>query len=179
MNAFADVFEHGARFPHRGITGFVCLRTDKSESAANTDNPNEYLLPTTTQRLNAQAHAYGMTLSDGMILSAQEHGQKHIIEFGVTAKRRTRPAVLRNRIKRLLRESLRLAVTRQPEAFEAIERIVLVCTTIPEHSRTLGLAEIAASVERIITNAISVHRKRQKQSSMQRSRTVIITEPGS
>lgn len=87
------------------------------------------------------------------------------IHFGVTAKKRTRPAVLRNRIKRLLRESLRAAILLHPQAAQAIEAIVLVCNAVPDKPQLLPLENVLAPVERIIKDAVKHHKRLQGQTA--------------
>jgi ribonuclease P protein component len=94
------------------------------------------------------------------------------ILFGVTAKKRTRPAVLRNRIKRLLRESLRrafaqMSARQRAEAFAAIDAIVLICNAIPERAAMIGLEHTAYPVERIIKDALRARQAQFQQSHQQ------------
>lgn len=131
FEAFGAVFQTGTRFAYRGMTAFVHFRS---------------VAQTTVQTKDERA-----------VERVDEHGhgmRRMTLRFGVTAKKRTRPAVLRNRIKRLLRESLRIALLRRPEAVRIIEAIVLVCNVIPEKPQLLRLENVLAPVERIVQNAI-------------------------
>jgi len=136
--AFAAVFKHGTRFAYRGITAFVVFRAPERQNAGSADAP--------TTNSAEQIHAMGVPVT---------------LHFGVTAKKRTRPAVLRNRIKRLLRESLRHSIRRllehsqHLEGFACIERLVLVCNIIPERPTMLRLQALAPLVERILKQALA------------------------
>jgi ribonuclease P protein component len=82
------------------------------------------------------------------------------IECGVTSKRRTRPAVMRNRVKRLLRETLRQTFAhfplrlqlnsegiREPRAIEMIPiTCVVVWQEIPAHPQQLQFKDVQADV---------------------------------
>lgn len=79
-----------------------------------------------------------------------------MIECGVTSKRRTRPAVMRNRVKRLLRENLRQTFTqfplrlqansegiREPRAIEMIPITgIVVWQDIPARPQQLRFADV-------------------------------------
>lgn len=88
-----------------------------------------------------------------------EHGTA--LHYGVTAKRRTRPAVLRNRIKRLLRESLRHVVQEYSEAGEElpIQELVLVWNAIPRKSSLLRLRTVLPAVRDTVDKAVRRYRK--------------------
>jgi ribonuclease P protein component len=143
--AFDGVFEHGKRFAHRGITGFVRFRGTETET-------------TKSPEIGAEMSKMSTEIS----LELRQ------IHFGVTAKKRTKPAVLRNRIKRLLRESLRrtfvqMSAQQRREAFSAIDSIVLICNVIPERAAMIGLEHTSYPVERIIKDALKSQRNQQNQ----------------
>lgn len=91
------------------------------------------------------------------------------IYFGVTAKKRTRPAVMRNRIKRLLRESLRLSIKKnlprkptqkiQVPVQEMVEAIVLIGMYIPEKPQMLHLQDVLPGVQTILKRAKEYYHK--------------------
>ncbi len=143
FEAFAAVFKHGTRFAYRGISAFVVFRAPGRHNADSTD--------ATTTNDAEPIHVSGASVT---------------LYFGVTAKKRTRPAVLRNRVKRLLRESLRHSVRRllehsqTLEEFTCIERLVLVCNIIPERPTMLRLQMLTPLVERILKQVLA-HAKRK------------------
>ncbi len=83
-----------------------------------------------------------------------------VVQYGVTTKRRTRPAVLRNRIKRLLRESVRNTFRQFPLRLQSnsegireartIEMIpvmgIIVWQDIPEHPQRLHFNDVQADM---------------------------------
>lgn len=129
---FDAVFTHGSRFAYRGITSFILFR----------------------HALDTETAAHDPKLDKFRTSSPQT------LFVGVTAKRRTRPAVVRNRIKRLLRVSVRnvaqrflASITHHNNHIVSIVAIVLVCHIIPERPSLLRLSDIQPLVERIFHNA--------------------------
>ena len=155
--AFDVVFKHGARFAYRGVTGFILFRHIIT-------TPEKSILPELA-RFTA--------IPDDTVL------------VGVAAKRRTRPAVMRNRVKRLLRASVQAALwDSQSMRFYAekapfpIAAIVLICNIIPAKPSLLHLADVQPLVERIFQNAErfcnhSTERQRTAESS---SSTTLVTK---
>ncbi|MBL7990599.1 MAG: ribonuclease P protein component [Candidatus Kapabacteria bacterium] len=135
---FDIVFEHGARFAYRGVTGFILFR--HTLAALKTS------LPDTAKFADTPANT---------------------VLVGVGAKRRTRPAAMRNRIKRILRAAVQNALWEanampfhgEREPFP-IAAIVLICNIIPDKPSLLHLAEIQPLVERIFQNAERYYRSR-------------------
>mgnify|MGYP002783568114 FL=1 len=130
--AFDLVFEHGARFAYRGVTGFLLFR---------------HTLQTSEKSGLSELDRFRAVPADTLLV-------------GVSAKRRTRPAVMRNRIKRLLRTSVQKALwdagslpfdmQREPCPIVAI---VLICNIVPAKPSLLHLTDIQPLVERIFQNA--------------------------
>lgn len=77
------------------------------------------------------------------------------VYFGVSAKRRTRPAALRNRIKRLLRESLRLLFKERQERGNQFqfESVILIWNDIPKKVSLLSLHDVFPVVQEILESA--------------------------
>ncbi len=73
-------------------------------------------------------------------------------------------AVVRNRIKRLLRESLRLAAEEKTESFACIEEIFLGWKKAPKHPKLINLKNIAPTVEKLIDAAVESYGKEEKRS---------------
>lgn len=129
---FDVIFEHGARFAYRGVTGFILFRHTLAalEKSSVLDIAKFATIPPNT------------------------------VLVGVGAKRRTRPAAMRNRVKRILRAAVQNALWNvhampfyaENEPFP-IAAIVLICNIIPDKPSLLHLMEIQPLVERIFQNA--------------------------
>jgi ribonuclease P protein component len=132
-NAFDVVFRHGARFAYRGVTAFILFR--------------EILTP----ELLAQEPAL-TRLADAA----------NTLIVGVSSKRRTRPAALRNRLKRLLRASVHEVVQVEGVSCEGIAAMVLICNIIPEKPSLLGLGDVLPLVRRIFQNADKYYHSHRK-----------------
>lgn len=130
--AFDVVFEHGARFAYRGVTGFILFR---------------HTLAALDHIAMPELNRFSAIPPDRVVV-------------GVAAKRRTRPAVMRNRIKRLLRVAVQNALWKhhampynaEREPFP-IAAIIFICNIIPAKPSLLHLVEIQPLVERIFQNA--------------------------
>ncbi len=87
--------------------------------------------------------------------------EQQILRFGVTARKRTRPAVLRNRIKRLLRESLRQIIEEYSQAGKVppFRELVLVWNAIPRKSSLLRLRMVLPAVRDTLDRATRHYRK--------------------
>ncbi|MBL7974752.1 MAG: ribonuclease P protein component [Candidatus Kapabacteria bacterium] len=68
----------------------------------------------------------------------------------VVRKKIAKTAVLRNRIKRLARESLFAVAKTQPELIAHIESMVVLWNTTPEHPRKIELEDVQA----VVTDAL-------------------------
>lgn len=90
---------------------------------------------------------------------AMEHrktdGTQQIVYFGVTARKKTRPAVLRNRIKRLLRESVRLLANeyRQSDKAFPFRAFVFVWNAVPARPSLLHLRTVLPAVRTLVEKA--------------------------
>lgn len=86
--------------------------------------------------------------------------EQQIVYFGVTARKRTRPAVLRNRIKRLVRESLRQIASEhdrtEPSPFR---EIVVIWNAVPPRSSLLGLETVLAAVRDVLERATGYYQR--------------------
>ena len=141
-NAFDVVFRHGARFAYRGVTAFILFR--------------EILTP----ELLAKEPAL-MRLVD----AKKDFTQTLIV--GVSSKRRTRPAAMRNRIKRLLRASVHEVAQLERVSCGGIAAMVLICNIIPETPSLLGLGDVLPLVRRIFQNADKYYHSHYKQRSQE------------
>lgn len=86
--------------------------------------------------------------------------EQQIVYFGVTARKRTRPAVLRNRIKRLLRESMRqIAREHNCATSSPFCELVLVWNAVPSRPSLLRLATVLADVREVLDRATDYYRR--------------------
>ena len=137
--AFETVFKHGSRFAYRGVTGFILFRAVVTNALANA-----------SQTKSAAEFARFAALPE------------NAVALGVAAKRRTRPAAMRNRIKRILRDGARQALRATPELGPqfpndenvAVAAIVLVCNIVPAKPSLLHLRDVQPLVERIFQNVV-------------------------
>ncbi len=152
FQAFDAVFRHGARFAYRGVTAFVLFEDVLAK--AQKSSPEDHAL----QNIYAHYQRYSSR-------STSNDEASHALLVGVSAKRRTRPAVMRNRIKRLLRTSIHQTIQREGQRSRGIAAMVLICNIIPEKPSLLMLDEIAPLVRRIIQNADKYYSSRHGNSN--------------
>jgi ribonuclease P protein component len=132
--AFETVFTHGSRFAYRGVTGFILFRST---------------IENASQTKAAEFERFAELPANAVAL-------------GVTAKRRTRPAAMRNRIKRILRAGAREALRATPgfcspdanDGAAPVAAIVLVCNIVPAKPSLLHLRDIQPLIERIFNNIV-------------------------
>ena len=151
-NAFDVVFRHGARFAHRGITAFILFR--------------EFLTP---ELLAAEP---ALT----RLVEATNAANTTLI-VGVSSKRRTRPAAMRNRLKRLLRASVHEVAQVERISCDGIAAMVLICNIIPDKPSLLGLGDVLPLVRRIFQNADKYYRSHYKQFSERHENSTSTTLP--
>jgi ribonuclease P protein component len=142
-NAFDVVFRHGARFAYRGVTAFILFREALTPELLAAE-------PALTRLVEVTRNA------DATLI------------VGVSSKRRTRPAAMRNRLKRLLRASVHEVVQLERVSCEGIAAMVLICNIIPEKPSLLGLGDVLPLVRRIFQNADKYYRSHHKQPSQRR-----------
>lgn len=140
FQAFDAIFRHGERFAYRGVTAFILFE--------NRCTPD----------------FVGQTPALGHITKVWEKDGNALI-VGVSAKRRTRPAAMRNRVKRLLRAAAHLVIEREGQSSHGIVAMVLVCNIIPAKPSLLRLDEVLPLVRRIIQNADKYYSVRHPLSS--------------
>jgi ribonuclease P protein component len=136
--AFETVFTHGSRFAYRGVTGFILFRSTIENASSNA-----------SQTKAAEFARFAALPANAVAL-------------GVTAKRRTRSAAMRNRIKRILRAGAREALRATPsfcspdsnDGAALAAAIVLVCNIVPAKPSLLHLRDIQPLIERIFNNVI-------------------------
>ncbi len=75
------------------------------------------------------------------------------VSFGVGV-RRGAPAVTRNRIKRLLRESLRRYFREHPEKAKFFDAVILIWRTLPNRARQLRFESVYTTVKQLLEQAV-------------------------
>jgi ribonuclease P protein component len=94
------------------------------------------------------------------IETASEHSVRSIFYSVSVPKRNAKKAVVRNRIKRLLRESLRQYFqTESAEETCPISHISLVWRNAPGHPALIGLSQVKAEVFSLMAKAMSFYSK--------------------
>lgn len=75
------------------------------------------------------------------------------IYLGVSVSKRTaKKAVTRNRIRRLLRESMRIIAQKDPHLLTRISKITFFWKNAPSHPKLIGLDDVAPIIKKILEN---------------------------
>ena len=92
---------------------------------------------------------------------------KHIIYYGVTvSKRIAKKAVVRNRIKRLMRESLRIAGKEmEMKNFFPIKKIIISYHFAPKHPMQISLNDVLPAVKNLLERAFSYYNNRKNETN--------------
>lgn len=86
--------------------------------------------------------------------------EQQIVYFGVTARKRTRPAVLRNRMKRLLRESMRQIAGQYDSTKPCpFREIVVIWNAVPPRPSLLGLETVLVAVRDVLERAAEYYQR--------------------
>lgn len=89
--------------------------------------------------------------------------ENEILYLGVTISKRTaKSAVVRNRVKRLLRESVRQIVS-ESDFDIPIEKILISWREAPEHSKLIRLSDVRPVISKIIEKACSYYKNKLKK----------------
>ena len=92
---------------------------------------------------------------------------KHIIYYGVTvSKKIAKKAVVRNRIKRLMRESLRIVIKElEIKNLLPIEKIIISYFFAPKHPMQISLNNILPAVKNLLKQAYFHHSNTNKNAN--------------
>lgn len=92
---------------------------------------------------------------------------KHIIYYGVTvSKKIAKKAVVRNRIKRLMRESLRIMIKElEIKKLLPIEKIIISYFFAPKHPMQINLNNILPAVKNLLKQAYFRHSNANKNAN--------------
>lgn len=113
----------------------------------------------TGQRFSSGSATAMVVFSGGVQQDAtgiETEGEQQIVYFGVTARKRTRPAVLRNRIKRLLRESVRLVALEYQQVDKPLpfRAFVIIWNAVPACPSLLHLRIVLPAVRILMEKAV-------------------------
>ena len=100
-------------------------------------------------------------LFSSIVLNTSTDDEQHTILLGVTiSKKIVKKAVIRNRVKRLLRTSFRLLLN-EFDAIElkAINNIILVWKFAPQHPKEITLDNVMPAVKNILEQAFNLYKK--------------------
>ncbi len=107
----------------------------------------------------SEAFKYGKKFSSGPCLASISFAEsdKNLL-YGVSVGRRTsKKAVIRNKIKRLLRESLRIWLLEKTET--SLKTVILSWREAPQHPALIKLDEVKPKVDQILNNAVDYYTK--------------------
>lgn len=83
-----------------------------------------------------------------------------VVNFAVVVGKKTsKKSVIRNRIKRLMRESLRILAKEDPKIFFYIDKVIFSCFTAPSRPQLVTLREIMPAIKNILMQAHFFYKK--------------------
>ena len=87
--------------------------------------------------------------------------ESHLLYYGVTiSKRNAKKAVIRNRVKRLLRDSFRILIKEiKSEELLLIDSIVLAWQVAPKHPKNISLTDVLPAVKKALNKALTIYKK--------------------
>lgn len=89
---------------------------------------------------------------------------KPILEFGIVVRKKIiRKAVLRNRVKRLLRESLRSIAQSSPELLANITMIVMTWNVSPDSIKAISQSETELHLRTTLADAQRFYERKRRQ----------------
>ncbi len=83
-----------------------------------------------------------------------------IFYAAIISKKVAKKAVIRNRVKRLLRESIRQLYLEDSSFFEGINQIAFIWKNAPEHPKLIHLLDVKPDVKNILQNVNSYYKNR-------------------
>lgn len=87
----------------------------------------------------------------------------------IVRKKLARTSVMRNRIKRLLRESVRQWASTAPHGAEFVRTIVMTWNAIPKHSMVIRLNDVKPIITQLLDDAIAYNLNKREQRKKDRS----------
>ena len=98
-------------------------------------------------------------------VNPKDRAGKNILEYAVSVrKKQARKAVVRNRIKRLLRECLRQKIKDEfwANKLSRFDKILIVWANAPQHPGLISLQQVCPVVEKLIDKATKLNENRRR-----------------
>lgn len=115
---------------------------------------------------NAVRYGKRFSTSRCMITVHYSDEPQDIIHYGIIVRKKiARTSVMRNRIKRLLRESIRLWASELTEETLFLTSVMMTWNAIPKHPMLIDLSDVQPDITRLLTEAIAYNVIRREKRS--------------